>query len=121
DEVLTVGDSEFRQKCEDRIRAVGRSGESVLFVSHDMSAISRCCTRVMWIDRGRIRMTGPTAEVVDAYTQELLAGRLLPGVEKADKSVCQLFDFRLLDRDGSPTGALQITKPAFVETILRIN
>jgi hypothetical protein len=66
-------------------------------------------------------MTGPTAEVVDAYTKELLAGRLLPLGSDTATGVCQLIDFRLLDRDGSPTGALQITKQAFVETIFRIN
>lgn len=120
DEVLTVGDSEFRQKCEDRIRAVGRSGESVLFVSHDMNAIRRCSTRVMWIDKGRVRMTGPTDEVVSAYTSELLAGRLQPlGADQA-QAACRLIDVRLLDRDRAQTGALQITKPSFVEVVFRI-
>ena len=68
DEVLAIGDSEFRRACEARVKAAGASGESVLFVSHDMSAIRRICTRVIWIDRGRIVRDGAADEVVHAYT-----------------------------------------------------
>ena len=68
DEVLAVGDSRFRHACEERVRNAGASGESVLFVSHDMAAIRRICTRVLWIDRGRIVQVGPTDEVTPTTT-----------------------------------------------------
>ena len=120
DEVLTVGDSEFRKQCEDRIRDVGRSGEAVLFVSHDMNAIRRICTRVLWLDKGKVRATGGTDEVIDAYTAELMEGRLLPDAGSAGKR-CTLIDLRLLDVERSQTGALQMTKPSYVECIIRID
>ncbi len=120
DEVLTVGDSEFRKRCEERIRAVGQSGEAVLFVSHDMEAIRRCCSRVLWIDKGRVHMSGPTDEVVSAYIRDLLAGRLVETDPEGDNGPCTLIDLRLLDAERSQTGAFQITKSGFVECIVRV-
>jgi lipopolysaccharide transport system ATP-binding protein len=120
DEVLTVGDAKFRHACEERIRSVGRTGESVLFVSHDMNAIRRTCTRVMWIDKGRIRQIGPTEETVRAYVTELLAGRLESEATEDLGSGCRLLDLRLLDGDKEQIGALQMTEPAYLDCVLRV-
>ena len=121
DEVLAVGDSAFRQACEARVKTAGQSGESVLFVSHDMAAIRRLCTRVIWIDKGRIVKNGPADEVVSAYTAELLAGRLLPkltGTGLAES--CRLLDVRLLDDARAPIGAAQITSPTYLDCLVRV-
>jgi hypothetical protein len=105
DEVLAVGDPAIREACEARVRAAGESGESVLFVSHDMAAIRRICTRVAWIDRGRIVRMGPPDDVVSAYTAELLAGRLLaPLTGEGLAESCRLLDVRLLDRRAADHG-----------------
>jgi lipopolysaccharide transport system ATP-binding protein len=121
DEVLAVGDAAFRHACEDRVRAAGISGESVLFVSHDMAAISRICTRVIWIDHGRIVLEGPTDEVVRAYTSELLSGRLLPPLTREGLAAsCALLDVRLLDADRAPVGALQLTEAGYIDALFRV-
>ncbi len=121
DEVLAVGDSRFRHACEERVLAAAKSGESVLFVSHDMNAIRRICSRVIWIDRGKIVRDGPTEEVVHAYTSELLAGHLLPPMTGDGlASSCRLLDFRLLDADYSPIGALQITEAGYIDCVFQI-
>ena len=121
DEVLAVGDSKFRHACEERVRAAGASGESVLFVSHDMAAIRRVCTRVMWIDRGRLVQVGPTEQVVDAYTSELLAGRLLPPLtDQGLAASCQLLDVRLLDAQHGQVGALQVTEAGYIDCLFRL-
>jgi lipopolysaccharide transport system ATP-binding protein len=121
DEVLAVGESEFRQACEDRVRAAGRSGESVLFVSHDMAAIRRICTRVIWIDKGRIVRDGPTDEVVSAYTTELLTGTLLPLLNgEGLAQSCRLLDVRLLDPSHAPVGAAHITSPTYLDCLVRV-
>jgi len=121
DEVLAVGDSAFRHACEERVRAAGESGESVLFVSHDMAAIRRVCTRVIWIDKGKIVQAGPTEEVVAAYTAELLAGRLLPPLTGEGLAAsCLLLDTRLLDADHAPIGAMQLTKPGYIDCLVRV-
>jgi lipopolysaccharide transport system ATP-binding protein len=122
DEVLAVGDAAFRKMCEEQVEAVGASGVSVLFVSHDMAAIRRICSRVIWIDRGRIVQIGPTDEVVDAYTTELLAGRLLaPLTGEALAASCRLLAARLLDENHAPVGALTITNAGYLDCLVRVS
>jgi lipopolysaccharide transport system ATP-binding protein len=122
DEVLAVGDSAFRQACEERVRAAASSGESVLFVSHDMAAIRRICSRVIWIDRGRIVQDGPTDAVVDAYVSELLAGKLLtPLTQDGLAASCALLDTRLLDANHAQVGALQLTEAGYIDCLFRIS
>jgi lipopolysaccharide transport system ATP-binding protein len=122
DEVLAVGDAAFRKMCEERVWAVGASGVSVLFVSHDMAAIRRICSRVIWIDRGRIVRVGPTEEVVTAYTRELLSGHLLPQLTGESLSAsCRLLEARLLDETHAPIGALTLTRPAYLDCLVRVS
>ncbi len=67
DEILSVGDFLFQQKCEQRINALMQGGTTVLIVSHALEQIRRLCTRVMWLDKGKIKMIGDTQTVCDAY------------------------------------------------------
>ena len=121
DEVLAIGDSEFRRACEARVKDAGASGETVLFVSHDMAAIKRICSRVIWIDRGRIVRDGAPANVVHAYSTELLAGRLRdPLTERGLTSSCVLLDLRLLDGERKQVGALQLTEPGYIDCLFRL-
>lgn len=68
DEVLAVGDAEFQKKCLGKMRDVASGGRTILFVSHNMAAISRLCDRCAMLERGRLIQTGPTAEVLQRYT-----------------------------------------------------
>ena len=67
DEILSVGDFMFQQKCEDRINELMAGGTTVVIVSHAIEQIERLCDRVMWIEKGDVRMIGETAEVCEAY------------------------------------------------------
>lgn len=67
DEVLSVGDAEFQRKSMGKMKDSARSGRTVLFVSHNMTAMRALCSRVIWLDQGRVRLQGPTEEVVAAY------------------------------------------------------
>lgn len=67
DEVLAVGDARFQKKCLDRMENVGRQGRTVLFVSHNMPAVTRLCQRVILLDEGRVLRDGPAHQVVGAY------------------------------------------------------
>jgi lipopolysaccharide transport system ATP-binding protein len=67
DEVLAVGDLEFQKKCIGKMRDVGRLGRTVVFVSHNMSAVTRLCSRAVLLDGGRVVSTGPTAAIVAEY------------------------------------------------------
>jgi lipopolysaccharide transport system ATP-binding protein len=67
DEVLAVGDINFQKKCLGKMGDVARQGRTVVLVSHQMNQMRRLCNRVVWIDRGRIRITGETHHVVSEY------------------------------------------------------
>ena len=67
DEILSVGDFLFQQKCEQRINDLMQGGTTVLIVSHALEQIRRLCNRVMWLDKGKIKMVGETQAVCDAY------------------------------------------------------
>ena len=67
DEILAVGDFLFQQKCEKRINELMSGGTTVLIVSHAIEQIERLCSRVVWLEHGRVRMTGETREVCDLY------------------------------------------------------
>jgi ABC-2 type transport system ATP-binding protein/lipopolysaccharide transport system ATP-binding protein len=67
DEVLAVGDAEFQAKCLGRMAKVGQEGRTVVFVSHNLEAITRLCTHAVWLDQGTTRAIGPAGEVVDTY------------------------------------------------------
>ena len=68
DEALSVGDRFFREKCLDRIdELVSSKNVTVLFVSHSVDQVKKVCDRCIWIEKGDLRMDGPTDEVADAY------------------------------------------------------
>ena len=67
DEILSVGDFLFQKKCEDRIRELMAGGTTVLLVSHSIEQIRELCNRAIWIEKGKMMMTGSTKEVCDAY------------------------------------------------------
>lgn len=67
DEVLSVGDAAFQQKCNERMQALRQSGITVLFVSHSLETIANTCSQAVWLDKGRVRMTGDIHKVTDAY------------------------------------------------------
>jgi ABC-type polysaccharide/polyol phosphate transport system ATPase subunit len=74
DEVLAVGDLSFQKKCLGKMDDVARDGRTVVFVSHQMNQIRRLCARSIWIDGGRLRMDGPTADVVSSYESAMSRG-----------------------------------------------
>jgi lipopolysaccharide transport system ATP-binding protein len=74
DEVLAVGDAEFQMKCLGKMNSVARGGKTVILVSHNMGAISELCSRVLWLDEGRLKMDGPSADVVSEYMHSDLQG-----------------------------------------------
>lgn len=67
DEVLAVGDAGFQKKCLGKMGKVALEGRTVLFVSHNMGAVSELCGRCLWIDNGHLRLNGPGREVIREY------------------------------------------------------
>lgn len=69
DEVLSVGDFRFQQKCESRIRNMMEGGTTVLFVSHSIEQVRKLCNKVVWLEHGELKMYGDVKEVCDIYSQ----------------------------------------------------
>jgi lipopolysaccharide transport system ATP-binding protein len=76
DEVLAVGDAAFQRKCLNQMQKVEQTGKTVLFVSHNMSAITRFCKRAIVIGQGRIVDDAPATEAVMRYLGESLGGKV---------------------------------------------
>jgi len=67
DEVLSVGDFKFQQKCHKKIQELMSGNTTVFIVSHNISQIRELCTRCIWLENGKIKMEGDAEDVCDAY------------------------------------------------------
>lgn len=67
DEVLSVGDFHFQEKCEQRIRSMINSGTTIIIVSHDIGMIERLCNKVLWLDQGVKKDFGDTQAICEEY------------------------------------------------------
>jgi lipopolysaccharide transport system ATP-binding protein len=123
DEVLAVGDAAFQRKCLGKMGEVGRSGRTVLCVSHNMATILHLCDKVVVLDRGRLAFHGACREGVALYTS---ACNTLSGseVDLADhprrRPGCKplLARLRLLNGSGQPTDQFLCGEPVTVEVSL---
>lgn len=70
DEVLSVGDYAFQQRCMERMKEITRAGVAVLFVSHNLRSVAEFCERCLLLDHGRVGVIGPSEEVVRTYTSQ---------------------------------------------------
>lgn len=77
DEVLAVGDATFQKKCLGKMQDVAAGGRTVLFVSHDLAAVEKLCSRAILLDAGRYEADGPTSQTIARYQDSLVqAGSL---------------------------------------------
>ena len=72
DEVLSVGDQSFQQKCNERMLKLRRRGITMAYVSHDLDSVSRLCSRAVWLDHGHVIMDDVAPKVTDAYYKHVL-------------------------------------------------
>lgn len=70
DEVLEVGDYNFRRRCNERMRQMLAGGTTLLFVSHNIQTVKGLCDHAIWLDKGVMRMSGESGPVCDAYLAE---------------------------------------------------
>ena len=69
DEILSVGDEHFQEKCFKKIEELKAMGKTIVFVTHGMGAVKRFCTRAVWLHQGEIKMDGDTREVIEEYVK----------------------------------------------------
>ena len=69
DEVLSVGDYAFQQKCEARMHGMLEKGTTLLYVSHSIESVRSLCNKALWLDKGKVRMNGDVMEVSQKYME----------------------------------------------------
>jgi ABC-type polysaccharide/polyol phosphate transport system ATPase subunit len=102
DEVLAVGDAEFQARSLGRMEAAESEGRTVVFVSHNLDAISRLCSRAIWLDQGQIAAEGDTGDVVEAYLSAQVQQAAEVGFISDPHGSVILRDTRVVDSTGRP-------------------
>jgi lipopolysaccharide transport system ATP-binding protein len=119
DEVLAVGDAAFQKKCLGKMSDVASEGRTVLFVSHNMTAVQSLCTRAIWLQDGRIVARGLPGQVVSAYLQSSVASRTeriwtdpgrAPGTERV-----RLQAVRVRPQEGAASDPVTVRTPFVLE------
>jgi lipopolysaccharide transport system ATP-binding protein len=119
DEVLAVGDAEFQRKCLGKMSDVAEQGRTVMFVSHNMSAILRLTEETLVIDKGNLLLRAPTQEAVDYYLSRGLRqeGQRIWGKKDIPASAAPFHPIavRLLDEDNQVTDTVRSVNPITLE------
>ncbi len=124
DEVLAVGDASFQHRCLDKMQEVRQRGRTILFVSHNMSAVTRLCERAIWLDKGEIVSDGPAQQVVGAYLtsgvnlgaeQEWQDSSTSPG-----NDIVRLRKVRVRTEEGGTTAAISIHRSVGIEVVYEV-
>ena len=124
DEVLAVGDAEFQRRCLGRMQEVVEHGRTIVFVSHNLTAVQRLCPRSVWLEHGELRMVGPTDEVVAAYLSEVGSTQsggeasIAPGAVRTGGDQLRLTRLCLNGAAGEPVDKLRLGEPFRVDLSL---
>ena len=124
DEVLAVGDAEFQRKCLGKMGDVAQQGRTVLFVSHNMSAILRLTEEAIVLDKGKMLMRGPTQQAVDYYLSsgQSQAGERIWDANEVSPTAAPFrpIAMRLKDQKGKVIDTVRSVEPVTVEMEYRL-
>ena len=124
DEVLAVGDLAFQRKCLSKMRDVNKKGRTILFVSHNMQAITRICDRAIWIKDGVIAADGEANDVVGTYLNSQLetsSSKVWNTLEDAPgNDIAKLRSVRLINENGISASTFDIRKSICIEVSYQV-
>jgi lipopolysaccharide transport system ATP-binding protein len=123
DEVLSVGDANFQKKCLGKMGEVARGGRTVLFVSHNVPAITRLCNRCILLDSGTVLRDGATHEVMSVYLRSQLATSASREWDTADApgdSVVRLRALRARSAEGITSETFDIRRPIGIDVVFDV-
>ncbi len=119
DEVLAVGDAQFQKKCMGKMSEVAGEGRTILFVSHNMAAVQRLCTRAVLLSQGEVVKDDKTSEVIDHYLESGLSQqgeRLWSNISQAPgDEVVRLRAIRAINRHGKVSSSFTVREPICLE------
>lgn len=113
DEVLAVGDVSFRRKCLGKMQEVGEGGRTVIFVSHDMTAISRLAQNSVYLDEGRVQFIGDTDEAIRRYISMPAGGNtdLSTRLDRKGDGAVRFENLQIFNGDGVETNLISSGAP----------
>jgi lipopolysaccharide transport system ATP-binding protein len=114
DEVLSVGDAEFQRRCLGRVREISQGGRTVLFVSHNLAAVSALCTRAYLFDGGAITAQGEVNSVLQSYADATRKAASVSLRDRRDRTGSGILEFTEVAVSG-PSGAIRVGDPATVQ------
>ena len=122
DEVLAVGDASFQRRCMGRMEEVSKDGRTILFVSHNMTAISSICPKTICLEEGRIAENGPTSQVIQNYLKRGQAGVNGVFLQSPANIVGQalIYKVAILSDAGQETGTVDLSKSFSVELLYEL-
>lgn len=124
DEVLAVGDADFQKKCLEKMEYAGETGRTVLFVSHNMAAISRLCDRALLLQYGSIVDEGPAHKVVAKHltsqTGTSASRQWLDPVKAPSGQIARLRAVKILSDEGEVSEAIDIRREFAIETTFEV-
>ena len=125
DEVLAVGDAEFQRKCMGKMSDVAQAGRTVLFVSHNMSAVLRLTEETLVLDKGHLTYQAATPQAVDYYMAAGFSGAgervWTPAEVPADSAPFTPVALRLRDQQARVADTIRSTEPCTVEIEYRLD
>lgn len=123
DEVLAVGDVAFQKKCLNKMEDIGKSGRTILFVSHNMEAVGRFCDRVILLADGAIAVDGPTQRVITAYLEHSWRSQAEKEWSEPHNApgddVVRLRRVRILS-GSQPSATIDIREPVEIEMVYEV-
>lgn len=126
DEVLSVGDADFQKKCLGKMNEVAETeGRTILFISHNMTAVKNLCPRSLWLEGGRLLIDAATPETISHYLATSIAtgGERLweGGIANPGVNEFKLLAVATTNHQGEVTAALASSQPFFLQIHYRIN
>jgi lipopolysaccharide transport system ATP-binding protein len=124
DEVLAVGDSQFQKKCLGKMEEVGRSGRTILFVSHNMAMVNALCGKAMHLENGALRAFGATDRVILGYATSGESSPAIANYRKCNRCIgdeyAQLLSADIRNEQGMQVSGVEIYEAFSVRMEYRI-
>ncbi len=124
DEALGVGDAEFQRRCQDKIRQIGQSGRTVVFVTHNLQIVHQLSQRALWLEAGEVRFDGDPHSAVAAYLEtdpNRGSHRVWDDIAAAPGDDCvRLRSARIVGEDGEDRDVCEVDTPFGVEIVFDV-
>ena len=123
DEALSVGDNAFQIKCMKRMKELMEDGTTILFVSHDINAVRRFCTKAVWVNDGNIKVMGEVNWVVDKYVEFLKIKNIKINKKKStvnDAMIAEILSVNVYTDNDTMVDEVSFDMPIFIEVKYKV-